>query len=74
MALPKRRHSTQRQGKRRAKIRIELTSTYACPNCGQPKQPHQVCPGCGSYKGKLVIDLEKKKKKQDEKSKRSSTP
>jgi large subunit ribosomal protein L32 len=72
--LPKRRHSTQRQGKRRRKIEIKLTSLYACPNCGQPKQPHQVCLGCGYYKGKLVIDLEKRKKKKDEKSKRSPTP
>ncbi len=32
--LPKRRHSTQRQGKRRRKIKIKLTSLYSCPNCG----------------------------------------
>ncbi|NPA13327.1 MAG: 50S ribosomal protein L32, partial [Aquificae bacterium] len=27
-----------------------------CPDCGQPKAPHRVCPHCGSYKGKEVIE------------------
>ncbi len=69
-ALPKRRISTHRKGKRRAAIKIKPSSLYPCPNCGQPKQSHQVCPHCGYYKGKKVIEI--KEKKKDEKGKRPS--
>ena len=68
-ALPKRRHSTQRKGKRRAAIKIKPLPLYACPNCGQSKQSHQVCPNCGYYKGKLVINFEKRKEKKAAKEK-----
>jgi len=48
--LPKRRHSTRRQGKRRAAIKLGLPKYQACPSCGKPKKAHQVCPHCGNYR------------------------
>jgi hypothetical protein len=30
----------------------------ACPNCGDPKLPHRVCPTCGMYKGEQVVEVE----------------
>ncbi len=42
-----------------------------CPKCGKPAPPHSVCPNCGFYKGREVIDvmkkLTRKEKKQREK-------
>jgi len=29
-----------------------------CTSCFEPKPPHQVCPSCGSYKGRQVIEVE----------------
>ncbi|HUS52064.1 MAG TPA: 50S ribosomal protein L32 [Candidatus Bathyarchaeia archaeon] len=68
MALPKRRHSTSRKGKRRSAIALDLPTLVACPACGQKKQPHLVCLACGQYKGVEVIDVigekEAKRKKR----------
>ncbi len=52
---PKKRHSRQRQGKRRASIKLTPTQTTDCPNCGKKRFPHVICQHCGYYKGKLVI-------------------
>ena len=52
--LQKRRHSTMRQGKRRATIRLVLPQLIECANCHQPTRPHRVCPHCGLYKGKKI--------------------
>ncbi len=52
---PKKRHSRQRQGKRRAAIVLTAPKTVTCANCGTKHIPHLVCPNCGYYKGVEVI-------------------
>lgn len=52
---PKKRHSRQRQGKRRAAIHFSLLNAVACPNCGTMNPPHTICKSCGFYKGKDVL-------------------
>lgn len=63
MALPKRRHSSSRQGKRRGEQKIHVPSVSVCPNCKSPKLPHRVCSICGYYKGRQVIQVESKEEK-----------
>ncbi|MCX5700775.1 MAG: 50S ribosomal protein L32 [Candidatus Omnitrophica bacterium] len=66
MALPKRRHSKARGRKRRTHWKASSGSLAPCPQCKQPKLTHRVCPVCGFYKGKQVVEIkikEKKKKK-----------
>jgi len=48
-ALPKRKLSTRRKGKRRAAIKLNQLNLGKCPHCGQPKLPHQLCPNCQQY-------------------------
>lgn len=62
MALPKRRHSSSRQGKRRGEQKIHVPSISVCPNCKAPKLPHRVCPACGYYKGRQVVMVKSKEK------------
>lgn len=31
-----------------------------CPKCKEKRLSHFVCPNCGSYHGKQIIDMEKK--------------
>lgn len=56
---PKKRHSRQRQGKRRAAIALSIPKTVICANCGNRHVPHTVCPQCGYYKGIEVITKSK---------------
>jgi large subunit ribosomal protein L32 len=55
MPNPKRRHSHSRQAKRRANWNYQPGNPSACPQCKEPKLPHQVCPHCGFYRGVEVI-------------------
>lgn len=64
---PKRRHSVQKKGKRRASISLKATQIISCPNCGAPTKPHMICKNCGYYKGSPVI-VKKIKEKEEEKS------
>jgi large subunit ribosomal protein L32 len=57
MPNPKHRHSKARRDKRRAHDFLTDPSLSECPNCHEPKMPHRVCPHCGHYKGKEVIDV-----------------
>lgn len=58
MAVPKKRTSKQRKRKRRTHYKAETPQTDTCPNCGDPKLPHHVCPTCGHYRGEAVLDVE----------------
>jgi large subunit ribosomal protein L32 len=52
---PKRRHSKQRKGKRRASISLQLAQSIICANCGARHVSHIICPECGFYNGHQVI-------------------
>lgn len=67
---PKKRHSRQRQGKRRASIKLDVVEMTICKNCQVKIPAHTVCRICGFYKGQMVIDKTKKEKqeKKEEKS------
>lgn len=58
MALPKRRHSHSRTRTRRAHDFLTAVNVSNCPECGEPKQPHRLCGGCGKYHGRTVVQFE----------------
>ena len=53
--LPKRKISYSRKRKRQAHKSRKVPGTTVCPNCGNAKMPHRVCPTCGTYAGRQVI-------------------
>ena len=74
MAVPKRRLSKSRKRRRRThcalsappvprseKVRAEASRSarFFCSNCNQPKPPHAVCPNCGHYRGRALIEVER---------------
>lgn len=61
-ALPKKRISTARQGKRRASKNYSMPNLTLCQNCNAPVTSHTVCPNCGTYKGRTVTTPEVKTK------------
>ena len=55
-ALPKKKISHARQGKRRGQDKLTPVSLCDCPRCGERKRTHRVCPACGTYNGVTVIE------------------
>ena len=53
-ALPKKKISLARRGKRREKIKYSAPKLVPCQNCKTKILPHSVCPNCGMYKGRVV--------------------
>ncbi|HEY4716336.1 MAG TPA: 50S ribosomal protein L32 [bacterium] len=58
MPNPKRRRSKTRQRKHRAHIKLSHSSLSKCSRCNEPKLPHRVCPNCGYYGDRAVIEVE----------------
>ncbi|HQF04555.1 MAG TPA: 50S ribosomal protein L32 [Phycicoccus sp.] len=52
MAVPKRKMSRSNTRSRRANWKATVVGVMACPQCKAPKQAHQACPSCGTYKGR----------------------
>jgi large subunit ribosomal protein L32 len=58
MAVPKRKTSKSKRDQRRAHDALGTPARSNCPKCGEPKLPHRVCPNCGTYRGREVIQTE----------------
>jgi large subunit ribosomal protein L32 len=57
--LPKRKHSKGRRDRRRAHDAVTAPHLITCTNCGEKHQPHHMCPKCGHYAGKEVIEIKR---------------
>ncbi|HKL72694.1 MAG TPA: 50S ribosomal protein L32 [Candidatus Onthovivens sp.] len=57
MAVPFRRTSKTRKRLRRSHYKLEISGLAVCSHCGAMVKSHQVCPKCGYYDGKQVIDV-----------------
>lgn len=56
MAVPARRTSKAKKAKRRTHYKLSVPGMSVCSNCGEMKRSHHVCPECGHYDGKDVIN------------------
>ena len=57
MAVPKRKMGRARTHARR-NTNDKIAARSVCPQCGEVKLPHRVCPNCGFYKNREVIETE----------------
>lgn len=55
--LPKRRVSSGRRDRRRAHDALKARNMVACSNCGEARLPHRVCPNCGHYRGREILEV-----------------
>jgi large subunit ribosomal protein L32 len=53
--LPKRKYAKARQGDRRSHLALTQPQLSPCPRCKTPKPSHVVCPECGTYDGRDVL-------------------
>ncbi len=51
------RMNRSQTGARRSNKGYKEKALITCPECGSGKAPHRVCNNCGTYKGRLVIDV-----------------
>ncbi len=56
--VPKKRTSRSSRDARRSHHALTAPNLVACPQCKELKPQHVVCPHCGSYAGKKVLDIE----------------
>jgi large subunit ribosomal protein L32 len=56
MAVPKRKHSNSRTGRRRAHDAKKSPQLTLCSKCNTPLPTHVVCPTCGYYMGRVVVE------------------
>lgn len=60
MAVPKRRQSNSRTGRRRAHHAKTPKQLAYCPKCSSAVPQHVVCPNCGYYMGRVMVEVETK--------------
>ncbi|PIE97768.1 MAG: 50S ribosomal protein L32 [Treponema sp.] len=60
MAVPRAKTSKARTKRRRGvNMRLSAPNLIECQSCGNLITSHRVCPKCGFYKGKQVINPDK---------------
>lgn len=69
MGVPRSHHTKSRRNKGRMHLHLKEASLTKCPKCGKSTLPHVVCPNCGYYKEKEIIDVLKKLTKKERKKK-----
>jgi large subunit ribosomal protein L32 len=60
MAVPKRKQSNSRTGMRRSHHAKKPRQLTFCRQCSTAVPTHVVCPKCGSYMGRTVVNMDDK--------------
>jgi len=63
MSVPSQRKSKSKTKRGRSHAALKTPTYNKCPKCKMILKPHRACSNCGTYKGKAVIDTNKKIKK-----------
>ncbi len=58
MAVPKRKKSKSKRDMRRSHDHAKMSTVSLCPQCNEPVLPHHVCPQCGTYRGRTILEIE----------------
>ena len=57
--------SSSRRGMRRSHHALSDSLVMECPNCGAEKRPHHVCPSCGYYNKRQIVQFKKVEDKKE---------
>jgi large subunit ribosomal protein L32 len=58
MAVPKRKSSNSRSGSRNAHAALKPLKLEYCTQCSTAVPSHRICPNCGHYMGRAVVETE----------------
>jgi large subunit ribosomal protein L32 len=56
--VPKKKTSKSSRDSRRSHHALTAPNLSSCPNCKELKPSHTVCPSCGYYGGREVLQIE----------------
>ena len=59
------RHTRAHTKNRRSHHALKAPAMAVCEHCGANHRPHHMCLECGYYKGRQVMDLEKKNQERE---------
>ncbi|MFA4833975.1 MAG: 50S ribosomal protein L32 [Patescibacteria group bacterium] len=65
MPVPAKRRSRSKARRNRAHYALEKTVLNKCPKCGKPVRPHNACSFCGTYRGREIVKIKIKTKKEN---------
>lgn len=60
MGLPSKKRTPRSKRERNANISLKKVATAKCEKCKSPTLSHRACPSCGEYRGKKVVNVEKR--------------
>ncbi len=63
------RHTSGQTGSRRSHHALDGVRLSVCGKCGEKHLRHHVCTNCGTYRGKMVIDVSARIAKKETKRK-----
>ena len=58
--------SKSKRGMRRAHSGLRCESINECPNCGEIRRPHHVCPACGFYNTMEIVSMTEQEQEIEE--------
>ncbi|MFH1773291.1 MAG: 50S ribosomal protein L32 [Patescibacteria group bacterium] len=67
MSVPAKRRSSSEARRGRSHQSLKQVNLTKCKKCDKAVMPHQVCGFCGFYKGREVIKIKSKIKKEKNK-------
>jgi len=67
MAVPKKKSTKSSRRERASHFALKKTKLLSCPKCKKPVLPHHLCAHCGYYKGKEIVEIKTKGKKEKNK-------
>ncbi|OHA48248.1 MAG: hypothetical protein A2682_00220 [Candidatus Terrybacteria bacterium RIFCSPHIGHO2_01_FULL_58_15] len=80
MGVPKKRHTSSRRNTRRSHHALTASALVSCSHCRRFIAPHRMCPHCGYYGNRQVIDVlaklsrrERKQHEREEKQRQAET-
>jgi len=58
MGVPKKKTTKGKRNMRRSHHQATVMASVKCDNCGELKLNHRVCPSCGHYDKKQVVQTD----------------
>lgn len=72
MGLPSKKRTPRSKRDRNSHAALKTVQAKKCEACGTLTVPHQACRACGNYKGRKVVNTEKRVARSMKRAKRTS--